>query len=88
VSTPKVGDTVELGGIPVQIGSEEECEATDFVVCVPRSCFPRDKCFPDNVETVCCDCGTAVIHRPYAPKRPPRICIGCMIARAEAQVPG
>jgi hypothetical protein len=30
---------------------------------------------------LCCACGVPVIFRPYMPKRPPRICLECMLAR-------
>lgn len=69
---PNIGDTIEVGGLKAKIASDEECEASAFVVCGAESHWA------DDVKTTCSACGTTVFHRPYAPKKPPRICIPCM----------
>lgn len=69
-----LGDVLEQ----VQIVSDDEAEQSDFVVCVPAD-WPTP--FSDNLTTTCHDCGCAVVHRPYAPKRPPKICLNCVTAR-------
>jgi hypothetical protein len=48
-----------------------------MVVCMPASSV--DDTFPDNVHTVCALCGTPVVHRPYVPKKPPKICMPCIM---------
>jgi hypothetical protein len=65
-----------IGGVRVEIATEEECEAATVVVCGP------DSHFPDDVHTLCAFCGAGVVHRPYAPKAPPKICITCAAAMA------
>lgn len=59
---------------PMTPVSAEEAETVDFVVCAPSE-WPTP--FVDNVETVCAHCGRAIMHRPHAPKRPPKICVVC-----------
>jgi hypothetical protein len=68
-------------GIPVGITvvSQERAEKAVFVVCA-KADFETP--FDDNVETVCCDCDVAIIHRPHAPAAPPKICMECAILRA------
>lgn len=64
----------------VQVCSEEEAEASDFVACVPASVLML---VPDNVITECVDCRIPVQHRPYAPKKPPKVCLTCAMKRVE-----
>lgn len=54
--------------------SVEEAETADMCICMPWH-GPHD--FNDNIRGVCVGCGVAVRFRPYAPKRPPKVCIGC-----------
>jgi hypothetical protein len=61
----------------VQIVSDEEAENVDMVVCLPDS-GPRY--FDDDVTTSCAWCGIPIRHRPYVPKRPPKVCIHCASA--------
>lgn len=75
-----MAETVNIGGITATIVSDEEAELSAFVVCGDAELpYP----FTDNVQTTCCDCGRAIVHRPHAPKRPPKICIACVGLRAE-----
>jgi hypothetical protein len=76
---------IEIGGVKAFVRSDEECEQADFVVCAPAS---TDSPFPDNVHTVYAICGAAIIHRPTAPSRPPKVCLACAarrIAQSEAE---
>jgi hypothetical protein len=66
-----------IGGHRVEIRDEAECEEAKFVVCVRAHDDPGT--FTDNVHTICTGCGTEIIHRPYAPKTPPKICMDCMV---------
>jgi hypothetical protein len=59
-------------GIPVNIATEEECERASFVVCGPTSYFD------DDIHAQCAFCRAPIVHRPYAPKTPTKICIECM----------
>lgn len=70
---PEVGDTVEIGGVEAKVTSDAEAENACMVVC------GRISGFQDDVRTTCSRCGAMVFHRPYAPKRPPKVCGGCML---------
>lgn len=63
----------------IKIVSDEEAEKVDFVVCG----YPPGH-FSDDITTVCSKCGKAIVHRPHAPKRPPKICFACL---PDAEVP-
>jgi hypothetical protein len=67
-----------LAGIRVEIADAEQCERATFVVCGPVSNFQ------DDVHTLCALCGAGIVHRPYAPKTPPKICLTCAIRRGES----
>jgi hypothetical protein len=56
--------------------SDEEAEQCDYVVCV-RVGTPSH--FTDDETGVCAHCGHAIFWRPSMPKRPPKICIQCML---------
>lgn len=66
----------KVNGFEVILGSEAECEAADYVVCMPWS---TPAVFDDDCMALCCSCGHAVRHRPYAPKRPPKLCYPCAV---------
>lgn len=63
-------------GFFVNIASEAEAERADFVACGPRSYFS------DDVHTTCARCLGAIVHRPSAPKRPPKVCVACALVLA------
>lgn len=67
--------------ITATVVDQEEAEKASFVVCANAD---LETPFTGNVETTCCDCGTAIIHRPHAPKAPPKICMKCVVLRATA----
>ena len=77
-------DKINIAGVPIQIVSEEEAEQVDFVVCGDAGMATP---WPNNIQTTCAMCGAAIIHRPHAPKRPAKICVGCAVQRAEAGKP-
>ena len=60
---------VEASEVP-----DHEAEQSDLVVCVLES---GPVYFPDDVRTVCAGCGAAIRHRPYVPKKPPKVCVLC-----------
>jgi hypothetical protein len=64
---------VRIAGVRAEVVDEATAEQAQFVVCCPTDLGT----FPDNVHTLCAMCGRGIVHRPYAPKRPPKICIGC-----------
>lgn len=67
----------ELG---VKVVSSAEADDTcDMVVCVSGQRYY----FADNVFTVCDDCGGSIQHRPYAPKKPPKLCFKCATKRID-----
>lgn len=71
----------EGGAVRVHIVTPEECETADVVVCAPKDTWTP---FPDNEEGECSVCGHPIIFRPHAPKRPPKVCLECALAHAEA----
>lgn len=66
--------------IPIKVVDDEEAEQADFVVCARADC---ETPFTDNVVTACCDCGAEIIHRPYIPTQPLKICLECVVMRME-----
>jgi hypothetical protein len=66
--------------VPVTVVDEERAQQANFVVCITAD-IPTS--FTDNVQTTCCDCGTAIVHRPHMPAEVPKICMGCMVLRAK-----
>ncbi len=65
----------------VTLVSNEEAEKAEFVVCARA----RDDqgTLTDNLLGTCHDCAEPVVFRPHAPKRPPRLCLACAVARTE-----
>lgn len=61
-----------IGGLDAIVGTPEECEQATFVVCGPESHFA------DDVHTTCAYCQMPIVHRPYVPVTPPKICMRCM----------
>jgi hypothetical protein len=76
------GDTVNIHGLEVEVVSDADAEACAFVVCADAELLMP---FADNVFTTCSDCGRGIQHRPYAPKRPPKICMSCVMLRSRTQ---
>lgn len=71
---------ITINGIPVNVVSDEEAENAAFVVCCDAR-FPSP--FTDNVAATCALCLKAIIHRPHAPKKPPKLCIDCAMRFSE-----
>ena len=65
----------------MKIASPAECEEADYVICVR---FGTPTPFRDNVLDVCCACGQPIIHRPYVPRHPPKICVQCAAAKIDS----
>lgn len=66
-------ESLQLGKIRVHVGTEEEAEQATISVCGNVSFFA------DDVHGVCSGCGTAIVHRPHIPKRPPKVCMDCAL---------
>jgi len=65
----------------VIVGTLEQCEECDSVVCVPYDGVNLG--LPDNLTGTCHKCGRGVQFRPTSPKKPPKICMSCMVLEAE-----
>jgi hypothetical protein len=66
---------------PIRVVSDpEEMEQAEAVICMPDG---EGQYFDDDVRTVCARCGVRIHHRPYQPKRPPKICLECAASAAE-----
>ncbi len=53
-----------------------------LVICMPEG---RAEFFADDVRTSCVNCGRAIHHRPYAPKRAPKVCIACFVINFDGE---
>lgn len=60
----------------VEIVSPAEAEQASYVVCMPLGSWTP---FLDNLEARCAVCRQPIIHRPDAPRTPPKICVACAI---------
>jgi len=60
--------------------SDEEAEKCDFLVCVLETDHSP---FTDNLVGICCKCGRRVKYRWHAPRKPKRICVGCITKKIE-----
>lgn len=58
----------------VEFVTPEQAEEMDVLVCVPWTTPPL---LPDNQRGTCAMCQGRVQLRPYAPKRPMRVCVDC-----------
>lgn len=56
---------------------------SDLVVCKRVADGPAY--FDDDVIDQCAACGEPVRYRPYMPKEPPKVCIGCVVAYLAAK---
>jgi hypothetical protein len=71
--------TLKVPGLPaIPLVSADETELADFVVCARRS---PAVALPGNVEAQCALCGAVIVHRPYMPKRPMKMCLECFLAK-------
>lgn len=68
--------TITIAGLTVTVGTEAECEAVTAVICGPVSSFA------DDVHSFCAWCQTPIVHRPYVPRTPPKICLRCALTLA------
>lgn len=62
--------------VPIHVVTAEEAEKADYFVCM-RAGNPSP--FVDNVFGICAHCRTPIYFRPYAPTRPPKICVECAL---------
>jgi hypothetical protein len=71
----------------IKIVDQDEAEQSDFVVCMLKgSSMSVEAEFPDNLEGECSLCHRAIVFRPHAPKKPPKICLECMVITVEDPV--
>lgn len=68
------GSKVLIGSTVVGYVRDEEAEKSRLLVCAPLT-VPLY--FPDSLVGLCVRCQRHVQFRPYAPKRPLRVCIPC-----------
>lgn len=64
-----------------KVGTQEEAETVDYLVCAPVSYYD------DDVMGACVSCGMAIVWRFHAPKKPKRICLKCFIVMAKGVAP-
>ncbi len=63
----------------VTVTSDEECDKADFVVCATTGFFD------DDIHAACAHCGASIVHRPYVPPSPPKICLDCWMLQVGAE---
>jgi hypothetical protein len=61
--------------LEVHLADADESECVDYVVCADEGYFL------DDVVARCSDCGAAIVYRPTAPRRPPKVCARCAALR-------
>jgi len=76
----KAETILDVGELKVKVVSDEQCEQSDYVACVKWSTPGH---FDDDLQGTCCRCGVSVRFRPHAPKKPPRICLQCLLKEVE-----
>ncbi|MGI8551149.1 MAG: hypothetical protein ACR2PL_10265 [Dehalococcoidia bacterium] len=81
---PKPPRQLNLGrGLPpITIVSDAEAEEAEFVVCMPDG---QAEYFDDDVRSVCFFCNCRIHYRPHCPKKPPKVCINCMVKVSESR---
>jgi hypothetical protein len=76
--------TFNFHGLPIRIGSDEECRAADYVVCTRTTC-PNP--FTDNLVRPCCVCGADLYMRPTMPTETKTICLECFTQQLADEQP-
>jgi len=66
---------VLLGGVEVEVVSNEEANKATIAVCALAG--PSE--FTDNLFGVCACCGAAIMFRPYMPPKPRKLCPRCAV---------
>lgn len=68
-----------IAGIPVTVVSQDEAENAGMVGCIRYHGVMLY--FSDNEIGTCSRCGHQVQFRPYAPKKPPKVCMECLLVK-------
>lgn len=63
----------------VELDDDGNGEHADIVVCMRLT---QPLMMPDNDIGICAQCGEAIQFRPHVPKRPRKVCMECVIPRA------
>ncbi|MHB8574931.1 MAG: hypothetical protein ACYDCQ_06310 [Dehalococcoidia bacterium] len=58
----------------ISIVGQANGDSADYVVCARNG---TGYSHADDVRSVCAVCGGGIHYRPYAPARPPKICLDC-----------
>lgn len=61
----------------VTVGDGEDASCC---VCIPVT---DPLAFPDNLVGKCSMCGCSIQYRPHAPKKPPKVCLPCIVPELE-----
>lgn len=81
---------IELGGrgpihekygreMGIRTVTEEEAENSDLVACFPMRLKPEGTpLIPGSYVTECARCGEEIGVGPDAPRKPPKVCVGCV----------
>lgn len=84
---PRRRARVTLGGLPIDVVSEEEAELTDIVICCP---LPDDSDFTDNLTGTCAYCQRGIYFRPppSTPAKPMKVCTRCAVEIMKSELEG
>jgi hypothetical protein len=63
-------------GVPVvgKRATPDECEKADVLICAPVA---WGSMFTDSLIAACSQCNQPIQYRPYAPTKPPKLCVPC-----------
>lgn len=67
-----------------KVNIAQEGDEFAFVVCQVVD-LDHPIYFENNIITQCCVCDCDIQHRPYAPSKPPKICVSCAAQRVREQ---
>jgi hypothetical protein len=68
--------TFDFFGLPVTLGTDEECAAAQYLVCTTAD-TPNP--WHDNKLGNCAICAVPIQYRPYMPEKPMKICMKCFM---------
>ena len=71
----KPGDTITIAGVPVKLGTDEECEKAEVHICMRTADMPTT--YLPSMKGVCSKCGAQIWISLDSPVKPPKICQVC-----------
>jgi hypothetical protein len=63
----------------IELDEDGNGEHAEFLVCRRLT---KPLLMPGNLIDICSKCGEAIQHRPHVPKKPPKVCMECILPLA------